>query len=68
MIKAVNIEEDEKAVEAAKFIAQYCSKHEKCKYCIFHFSHVCALMWVDTKHWDEAVTKIYERRSKYIDK
>lgn len=68
MIKAVNIEKDEKAVEAAQYIAQYCSEHPNCHQCMFSFSRVCILKWTEARHWKESLAKVFERRMKRIDK
>ena len=61
-MKAINIERDEKAIEAAKFINEYCKEHDNCKYCIFSFSHVCILKWTDPDGWNHSISKVYERR------
>ena len=64
MMKAVNIEHDEKAVEAAQYISQYCSEHPECRQCMFSFSHVCILKWTKADQWNDSIAKIFERRKK----
>ena len=63
-MKAVNIELDEKAIDAAMYISQFCKDHPNCKGCLFSFSQVCILKWIKPEGWDEAVQKLMERRSK----
>lgn len=62
MMKPVNIEHDEKAVEAARYISQYCKEHHNCKQCIFTFSQVCILKWTKADQWNDTINKLLERR------
>ena len=62
MMKAVNIEHDEKAVEAAQYISQYCKDHPNCKQCMFKFSSVCVLKWTEPDGWTDSIEKVFERR------
>ena len=64
MIKAVNIERDEKAVEAVQYLSGYCKEHHNCKSCYMLFSQVCILKWVEPEHWGESLNKVMERRAK----
>ena len=61
---------DEKAVESARQITQYCKDHPNCKQCIFIFSQVCVLKWVKPDQWDESMSKVLDRKklSRYTDK
>lgn len=61
-MKAVNIERDEKAVEAAKYISQYCADHSKCIQCIFSFSQVCLLKLKKPDGWTASIEKVMDRR------
>lgn len=61
-MKAVNIEKDEKALEAAKMLGQYCIDHPNCKGCTFSFSQVCVLKWTKPDHWNESIEKVIARR------
>ena len=69
-MKPVNIELDEKAIDAAMYISQFCKEHPNCKGCLFSFSHVCVLKWTQPEGWNDSVTKLLERRkiSCYTDK
>lgn len=59
---------DEKAIEAALYIGQYCNEHPKCKQCVFSFSHVCILKWNEPDGWNHSIVKVEERRKKYENK
>ena len=61
-MKAVNIEHDEKAVEAAQYLSSYCKEHPNCKQCMFTFSQVCILKWTKADQWNNTLVKIFERR------
>lgn len=61
-MKAINIEADEQAVKAAVQISKYCTDHENCKGCTFSFSQVCLLKWAKPEGWNQALTKVTERR------
>ena len=65
-MKAINIERDEKAIEAAKFINEYCKEHNNCKHCIFTFSQVCILKWTKPETWDHSISKVFERRMNHL--
>ncbi len=64
-MNAVNIEQDEKAIEAATMISRYCMDHPNCKGCIFSFSQVCVLKWTKPDHWNESITRVFERRKNH---
>jgi len=66
MIKAVNIEKDEKAIEAVQCLSSYCREkvNGNCRGCFMLFSQVCILKWTAPEQWDEALAKVMERRAK----
>jgi hypothetical protein len=56
------MEKDEKALEAARYISQYCQKHQNCNGCMFSFSQVCILKWTKANQWNESIEKVMNRR------
>lgn len=61
-MKAVNIECDEKAIEAVNYLSRFCVDHPECKGCMFSFSQVCILKWTKPDGWDKSLSKVLERR------
>lgn len=61
-MKAVNIERDEKAVEAVDYLTEYCNNHPECRGCMFSFSQVCILKWSKPDGWKQSLSKVLERR------
>lgn len=64
MIKAINIEAEEKAIDAVHTVSEYCKAHPDCKQCFFSFSHVCMLKWVEPKGWESSTEHLISRRIK----
>jgi hypothetical protein len=64
-MNAINIEHDEKAIEAVQTVSAYCKEHPNCKNCFFSFSQVCILKWARPAEWDHALSKVLERRKEY---
>ena len=62
IMKPVNIEQDEKAVDAARLISQYCADHPNCKQCVFTFSQVCMLKWTKAEHWNDCIIRLFDHR------
>lgn len=67
-MKAVNVELDEKAVDAVKYLCTYCTNHPNCKGCFFNFSQVCILKWSKPDGWNHSVEKLMERRKNNANK
>lgn len=66
-MKPVNIEQDEKAVDAARLISQYCADHPNCRQCIFSFSQVCILKWSHVpEQWNETIIRLYDHRKSVL--
>lgn len=66
-MKAINIEQDEKAIDAVKYLSQFCVDHPECKGCMFSFSQVCILKWTKPEGWNQSLSKVLERRNHRLD-
>ena len=66
IMKPVNIEQDEKVIEAARLISQYCYDHPNCKQCIFSFSQVCLLKWTKPDQWNDSIIRLFNHKKSVL--